>query len=344
VSDILSDESEGTMRKFISYSDRVLPVHLLHVLVETAVTHGAAREALFENTGLTTEMLTSPDMRVSYAQWGILIGNALRLTKNPALGIDVGRNTGLAQMGVVGFVLSNSPTLGAALDAGIRYSAALAPGWDFSLDVSGPVATLTVEETIPMNPFRTYAHESVLASFDTQARALARRPLPVRRVAFPFPEPPHARVYRERFYDVEYLFDAERASVEFAFADPATAKLAERYCEQIVVTDASTDGLVGQVRRLLRTASGTPPTLTDLARALQTSTRSLRRELQSMQTSYSDLLDECRRERAEEWMKTNSMPFELLARELGFSHVRSFRRAFKRWTGRTPGSTRARAM
>jgi len=341
------------MRKFISYSDRILPVHLLHVLVETAVAHGAPRGALFENTGLTPDMLTSPEMRVSYTQWGILISNGLRLTNNPALGIDVGRNTGLAQMGVVGFVLSNSATLGAALDAGIRYSAALAPAWDFSLDVNGPVATLTVEETIPMNPFRMYANESVLSAFDTQARALARRPLPVRRVRFPFPEPPHSRVYRERFYDVPLVFDAERSSVEFdawildepvPFADPATAKLAERYCEQVVAVETSTDGLVGQVRRLLRNATGTPPTLTELARTLQTSTRSLRRELQRMKTLYSDLLDECRRERAEEWMKTNSMPFELLARELGFSHVRSFRRAYKRWTGRTPASTRVRAM
>jgi AraC-like DNA-binding protein len=37
------------------------------------------------------------------------------------------------------------------------------------------------------------------------------------------------------------------------------------------------------------------------------------------------------------------MPFELLARELGFSHVRSFRHAYKRWTGRTPARFRSLA-
>jgi AraC-like DNA-binding protein len=42
-------------------------------------------------------------------------------------------------------------------------------------------------------------------------------------------------------------------------------------------------------------------------------------------------------------MLTNSMPIERLATGLGFSTVGSFRRAFKRWTGRTPSEQRARS-
>jgi AraC-like DNA-binding protein len=38
------------------------------------------------------------------------------------------------------------------------------------------------------------------------------------------------------------------------------------------------------------------------------------------------------------------MTFEQIAYELGFSNVRSFRRAFKRWTGDTPGAARSAAL
>jgi AraC-like DNA-binding protein len=342
---------ETTMRKFITYGDRVLQVHLPRVLVETAVTQGASRALLFKDTELSEQMLTSPDMRISYFQFGMLIRNALELTGNSALGLDVGRNTGVAQTGMTGFLVQQSPSLRAAMQAVIRFSSLLAPGWDFSIAENGPIATLTVSEGIPMGPFRVFATDMVLASFDTQARALSKHIIPVRRIRLPFPEPPHSAEYRRQFYDVDVDYEEPVASIDFdsafldevvAFADPAAAKIAEQFCALQVPPELSSDGLVTQVKRLLTNAIGVPPSLEDLAKTLQTSTRSLRRELGRMHTSYKDLLEESRKLRAEEWVKTNSMPLDRLAATLGFSHVRSFRRAFKRWTGQTPGSVRAR--
>jgi AraC-like DNA-binding protein len=340
------------MRKFFTHTDRVLPVHHPRVVVETAVALGASREALFENSELTPEMLTSPDMRVSYVQYGILCSNALRLTKDPALGLHVGRNTGIAQMGALGFLLQNSPTVGAAFEALVRYGRPIIPAWDLSLERSGPRATLTFAEAIPLAPFRQFAHEVVLTAVDNQTRTLyGGRPVPVRRIELPYPEPEYVSLYRELYYDVPMAFERPVAKVEFdaalldepiAFADPATAKLAEQLCIQLLPPDPSQEGLVSQVRRLLVGVTGPSPGLPEVAQRLQTSTRTLRRELNRMRTSYKELVDESRRVRAEEWVETNSMPLEQLATGLGFATVGSFRRAFKRWTGSTPSARRGR--
>lgn len=340
------------MRKFFTHTDPVLPVHHPRVVVETAVAMGASREALFENSGLTPEMLTSPDMRVSYVQYGMLCANALRLTKDPALGLYVGRNTGIAQMGALGFLLQNSPTIGAALEALMRYGRPILPAWDLSLERTGATATITYAEAIPLAPFQQFAHEVVLTAMDSQTRALnGGKPVPVRRIELPFREPDYVNRYRELYYDVPMAFGQPVAKVEFdsalldepiAFADPATAKLAEQLCIQLLPPDPSQEGLVSQVRRLLASATGPSPGLPEIAQRLQTSTRTLRRELNRMRTSYKELVDESRRVRAEEWMETNSMPIERLATGLGFATVGSFRRAFKRWTGRTPGELRTR--
>jgi AraC-like DNA-binding protein len=341
------------MRKFVTLSDPVYYVHLPRVLVETAVALGAPREALFANTGLTAEMLLDPETRVSLLQYGFLAENALRLTGNPALGLYVGRNTGLAQMGMVGFVVQHSPTVGAALETFFRYSGFTAPGWEFDLGVDGPVATLTIIKTVDTGKYRIFAYEAILAAFDTQARALIGRPFPVIRLGFPYPEPAHAREYRARFYDVPMHFDQPACTVQFdaavlsevvAFADPAAAKLAERYCAQGLPSGEIQHGVVVEVRRVLESATGAPPTLAEVARALQTSTRSLRRELQNLGTSFKDILDGWRRVRAEQWMESNSMPLTQLSSMLGFSDVRSFRRAYKRWTGYAPRDFRARAQ
>jgi AraC-like DNA-binding protein len=340
------------MRKFITYTDRVVHVHHPRVVVETAVGYGASREALLENSGLTVEMLASPDMRVSYLEYATLSVNALRLTKMPALGIHIGRNTGIAQMGVLGFLLQNSPTLGAALDATLRYSRAMAPAWDFTLIRNGDVSALTFAESMPLAHLSRFAHEVVLAAFDVQSRALyGHKPLPVRRIELPYDEPEYSAEYKSLFYDVPILFGQPMARVEFeswlldvpvAFADPATAKLAESFCAQLLPPDPSQEGLVTQIRRRLAAELGPPPSLPLIAQTLQTSPRTLRRELRKMKTSYKELVDESRRARAEAWMEANSLPVERLAKGLGFSTAGSFTRAFKRWTGKTPAESRSR--
>jgi AraC-like DNA-binding protein len=59
-----------------------------------------------------------------------------------------------------------------------------------------------------------------------------------------------------------------------------------------------------------------------------------------MGTSYQTLLENSRRTRALEWVTATTLTFDEIAKRLGFSDVRSFRRAFKRWTGHTPGDHR----
>jgi AraC-like DNA-binding protein len=297
---------------------------------------------------MTQRMLESPDARFSYVQFGHLTKNSLRLTKNPALGLDFGRNIGLPHMGLLGLALISSETVGAALRASLRHYRLLAPAWELDLTVKGDSAVLSARETISLDPFLVFSTESLVVAFDTQGRTLYGAPLPVRAIRLAFSRPEHAARYRE-FYELEPTFDHARTEIEFdaalldaplAGADPATAALAEQYCEKQVIPLSTVDGLVAQVRRLLASAQGRPPDLEELARKLQTSTRTLRRSLQSMKTSYLELVDESRKARAEEWVRGTPMTFEQIASELGFSNVRSFRRAFKRWTGRTPGAMR----
>jgi AraC-like DNA-binding protein len=73
---------------------------------------------------------------------------------------------------------------------------------------------------------------------------------------------------------------------------------------------------------------------------LQTSARAVRRTLRQMGTSYQELQDEVRRSQAVEYVSSSGLTCEQIAERLGFSDARSFRRAFKRWTGTTPNEYR----
>lgn len=335
------------MRKYFTHLDPVVPVHHPRVVVETAVAQAADRARLLENVGISEATLASPEARISYHQFGILTSNALRLTGNPALGLECGNNIRVAQMGPLGLALMNSASVGAALEALLRHSHSLMPAFDLSLHVDGGRAVLRATETLSLDPFRVFSTEVLLASMIVQARTLSTAPLEITCIRLPYPEPTHGARYRELFpvpleFDqpaMEIEFDASLLATPIAFADPATAKLAEQFCSEQLGPQVA-EGLLGQVRKLLDSARGPLPNLEQLSRTLQTSPRTLRRSLHAMGTSYQTLLENSRRTRALEWVTATALTFDEIAKRLGFSDVRSFRRAFKRWTGHTPGDHR----
>ena len=205
-------------------------------------------------------------------------------------------------MGVFGLALMNSPTVGKALDLWLQYAPVLAPSWDLSLSIEPPRAFLLAREWIPRRPVEVYATELLLSASDTIGRQLFGGLLPVRRVHLAYARPPHAERYRE-FYDVSTSFNQRVTAIEFDASlleapilctDLATSRLAHWYCAEQLSLDATPEGLVGRVRVLLATAVGSPPDLEQLARTLQISTRTLRRSLQQMSTSYRQLLEESR--------------------------------------------------
>lgn len=77
------------------------------------------------------------------------------------------------------------------------------------------------------------------------------------------------------------------------------------------------------------------PNIETVTAALHISARTLQRRLTDANTTFSDLLSELRREMAENYLHLG-MPVSAVAERLGYSDLRTFNRAFKRWLGQTP--------
>jgi AraC-like DNA-binding protein len=336
------------MKKFFTHADPVLPVHLPRVLVEAAVAHGADRDQLLEGTGLSHETLCLPDARISYGQFETLEANALRLTNNPAFGLHFGHHVHLAHIGVIALAAMSSSTAGAALRVALQYYRWITPAWELELVVDGDRGHVIARATISRGNLGVFSTEALIVGFQGLAAKVLGRTPPGLLVRVNYPKPAHFAEYA-RFFDCPVLFDQDVLETQFdasvldeplAGSDPAMATRAEQYCASEAAGNVPVDGLVAQMRRVLASWTVGQPNLTDVARRLQTSTRSLRRDLRTMGLSFQELLDETRRARAEEWIRFTDMKLEQVSKQLGFGDVRSFRRAFKRWTGRTPTQIR----
>jgi AraC-like DNA-binding protein len=82
--------------------------------------------------------------------------------------------------------------------------------------------------------------------------------------------------------------------------------------------------------------------LVAVAKQLHVSTRTLKRRLAEQGTSFSDILDDMRRQRALLLLENRELAIGEVAARLGYTEVPTVTRAFRRWTGKTPAAYRGR--
>ncbi len=82
------------------------------------------------------------------------------------------------------------------------------------------------------------------------------------------------------------------------------------------------------------------PSIEDVARRMNCSGRTLQRRLAERNLNYQMLLDNIRKDMAIELLSTTELPVTQIAVRTGFADDSTFHRAFKRWTGASPGTYR----
>ena len=88
---------------------------------------------------------------------------------------------------------------------------------------------------------------------------------------------------------------------------------------------------------------GGKATLAKAARRLQVTPRTLQRRLVDEGVSFGGLLTEVRRTQAERLLARSEEPIAAVAQQVGYADTATFARAFRGWTGTTPGQFRARS-
>jgi AraC-like DNA-binding protein len=121
-------------------------------------------------------------------------------------------------------------------------------------------------------------------------------------------------------------------------ASVATYLAAARSREQIQGDDSLT--VVIKVRHEIMTSPGRDSTLERVSQNLGMSPRSVRRHLGLAGFAFSGIRNDIRETFASRYLLETDMPLEKIADQLGYSDQASFSKAYRSWTGRTPGEVR----
>lgn len=141
---------------------------------------------------------------------------------------------------------------------------------------------------------------------------------------------------------VRIRFTAEDARLPFLTEDHAMWEFfAESLQQRLSALDYGA-GISAHVRSaLLEMLPGGQSAIEEVARRLALSKRSLQRHLSADHISYQDILNNTRNELARHYLQHSSLSPGEISYLLGFQDGNSFIRAFKTWTGSTPGEFRA---
>ena len=162
------------------------------------------------------------------------------------------------------------------------------------------------------------------------------------------PEPPYHARFEHLVPPLTYgrptnriVLRAEALDVPLIMADPVALRLAREHCEKALDSISSGGRLVRTVRQLLSKPDGGFLDLEEAAEAVHMSPSTLKRRLMLQGYSLSMLLQEERRDRALLLLRSSALSIDDVADRLGYSSVQNFARAFRRWTGSTPGGVPA---
>ena len=311
---------------------------------------GQAPEPLLRQAQIAPTDVGQPDARINALQMEVFSGLAMRALDDEALGWFE-RPLPWGSYGMLARASLSAPTLGVALHRWCRHHGLLTRDIRLEVDTADGTCCIVLTEHRPPGgdgSLREFCFVSVLRNIHGLACWLVDSRIPLLGASFAFHAPAHADVY-PLLFDGPATFDAEPTALRF---DARYLTLPLRRDEHamnqmlsralaIQVRPYRRDRLLMQrVRQVLLAQPQQAHNAQDLAATLNMSTRTLHRQLHEEGTRLQALKDEVRRERAMALLQRSSRPLKQVAEAAGFQNEKSFIRAFRGWTGLTPGEWR----
>lgn len=301
---------------------------------------------LLAEIGLTPEELADRDARIPCRAALRGIERLIETFGDPLLGLKLGARLSLDVFDVVEHAACSTDNLGTAIAVMSRYVRVLTEACSVSVSIEGDLAHLWQSWLIPAPPA---ANDLIIMASLRFSQRVCQTYEPPLEIRLAHAKPSYADAYQE-YFGVPVRFDApanvivmkrERLSMPLKRRNPQISAAFERKAQAIARAIDEKGGVADRVKHELHgQLSQGSASMKRTALRLDTSVATLRRKLEEEGTSFAALLEQVRREAAQRYLSKAEPTLTEVAFLLGFSDLRSFSRAFRRWTGMTPSEFR----
>nr|WP_064493777.1 AraC family transcriptional regulator [Pseudomonas chengduensis] len=328
-------------------------VAYLQGLIEHLQRQGVAADALLAHAQLSPEALSQRDQRIAASAYLTLLGEGVRLTGDPNLGLHLGESVRPGYYGVLGYLIMSCATLADALHRQARYASLVGSLGLVVLDDeparpdSGPLVAHSWQPLLAQQ--QRQLSEETLAGWVSFGRWISGLDIAPTEVRFQHPAPAdtseHARIFRCPVLfdqpDNALIFPKRLLAAPLNQADAQVRGMLDAYADRLLAELNQGNSVLDRARlELARQLPEQGPDLEAIAAALALSPRTLQRRLREGGLSFSQLVDETRQQLVLHYLRDSSLELAEIAFLVGFSEPGSLARAFRRWTGTSPGEYR----
>jgi len=312
---------------------------------------GLDPDQLLASAKLSREELEDPDSRIQAGKNIQLWRSVLAAIDDVDLGIRLGAELKIKDVGLVGYAMMHSANLGEALGRLARFGRILSDDFPPRLRTTGSRVVFSIEPLPELRVTMSRLADFDLAALLTILREITGLDLVPMEAHFPYREPSAGLEAHRGFFAGRLLFDQPEVGLVFKrenlklpvrTADAELGRYLETLAEQVLESLVLGGTLSERVERTLwsQIKEGRPQ-LETVASALAMSSRTLQRRLREEGTSFVTLLDDFRHRFSLLLLEDRELAVYEVAYLLGYSEPSTFYRAFRRWTQFSPQEYRA---
>lgn len=293
---------------------------------------------------LTLEDIQQPEIRVEADLMDRIWRYAVSESNIESLGIIFAQYFRPGSLDGLGFAWAASDSLRDALNRLVRYFRVICTAGEVQLDVNNDDARVWLKIPLEAGIAFSPSIDAALALFVQLCRFARDDDFCVTRIEFQRIKPSDTTEY-DNFFNCPIIYKAPENIIVFDISEldkplPLTNPRLARANDEVVREYLSTfedQDLASKVRsEIIEMLPSGLPTQDKIATRLFMSTRSLQRKLSGSNTTFSELLDQVRRDLAIQYLDNSHRGIGEISYLLGFTEPTNFARSFKRWTGHTP--------
>ena len=313
-------------------------------IIKALESRGIDSEPLLRQAGIEDTVANDPLVRLPHQQLGEVFRLAVETTGDPRFGLYASRYMLPSHIHALGTAMLASRSLMDLCLRVERYGLFLAQTAAFYVQRDDLETKFSAQLNVPLRAEATDMFWSFILRL---MRHLDSEKLNPMRVDVTVMESPEARVAYEKFFrcpisfscsEVALYFDTPSLERELPTASHELARLSDQVVQDYLAK-MDRDDIVSRVNSLL--VANLPAgeySKEDAAQELHMSARTMQKKLQEAGTTWRELLESTRKELAISYLRSGRYSLGEITFMLGFNDTSSFSRAFKRWTGKTPGS------